>query len=317
MSEIKFTQSEIQRAASQIIEREVLQNVNETMERIQNENVDDYLDVFSARDKKSELRDDFNNGHHVDEFIDYLNDSGDLEAMLDYVEGAVKLEPSSVNVGDKLKYVDSSSFTVVLDSGEVTGVDLENETIEIDGTEYDLSDVTLLNDTKITIDSEKAIEYLENQDNGIDDFCEKVGIEGYQAEIYEHWSVTSYMADQLRDAGELVGEFEGMEVWGRQTTGQSIALDDVFQKFAIKKLEHDYELSIEQAGRGNASIKGIVDAVREDGFDLKIGKIIMPVPYKYTTRDNLIELDKVEVEVHGNHIQVNKLERDQKVEVGR
>lgn len=52
-------------------------------------------------------------------------------------------------------------------------------------------------------------------------------------EIYEHWAVSSFLADALEKRGEtVVRDFAGMTVWGRPTTGQSITMDHVIQEIA-------------------------------------------------------------------------------------
>ena len=50
------------------------------------------------------------------------------------------------------------------------------------------------------------------------------------SEIYEHWIVSTWLANQLRDRGEAVEmDFYGLTVWGRTCTGQGIALDSVIE----------------------------------------------------------------------------------------
>lgn len=58
-------------------------------------------------------------------------------------------------------------------------------------------------------------------------------------EVYEHWLVDSYFAEQLKGAGEIVFEFENMTIWGRTTTGQSISMDYVIQEM-VKDLDEDH-----------------------------------------------------------------------------
>jgi len=49
-------------------------------------------------------------------------------------------------------------------------------------------------------------------------------------EIFEHWIVSDWLGNKLTEEGELVVEFMGFTIWGRTTTGQSIALDSVIQR---------------------------------------------------------------------------------------
>jgi len=50
-------------------------------------------------------------------------------------------------------------------------------------------------------------------------------------EAYEHWIVSGYLANKLREHGEMVtDDFLGMTIWGRRTSGQAILLDWVISK---------------------------------------------------------------------------------------
>lgn len=51
------------------------------------------------------------------------------------------------------------------------------------------------------------------------DFCQTLGIDPYQWEVFEHWAVTPYFADKLEAHGERVEKaFFGLCVWARTTT---------------------------------------------------------------------------------------------------
>jgi len=46
--------------------------------------------------------------------------------------------------------------------------------------------------------------------------------------IFEHWTVSNGLADELEARGEKVDrEFAGLNVWARATTGQAISIDAV------------------------------------------------------------------------------------------
>lgn len=63
--------------------------------------------------------------------------------------------------------------------------------------------------------------------------CEHFDIEPYQWDVYEHWIVSDWLADQLEARGEKVGrDFAGLTVWARTTTGQGIANDSVIEAIA-------------------------------------------------------------------------------------
>lgn len=54
-------------------------------------------------------------------------------------------------------------------------------------------------------------------------------------EAYEHWIVTGWLGRKLEEKGEMVcDDILGMVVWGRKTTGQSIALDYVMEQIAVE-----------------------------------------------------------------------------------
>lgn len=46
-------------------------------------------------------------------------------------------------------------------------------------------------------------------------------------EIYEHWIVDRYFANELRSRGHVVFDFCNLTIWGRPTTGQAISMDGV------------------------------------------------------------------------------------------
>lgn len=52
-------------------------------------------------------------------------------------------------------------------------------------------------------------------------------------EIFEWWSVTSWLAEKLLELGEPVLVNDYGQWWGRTCTGQNIILDGTFQKLAI------------------------------------------------------------------------------------
>lgn len=60
--------------------------------------------------------------------------------------------------------------------------------------------------------------------------CDRDGIEPHELEVYEHWAVSSWLAEKLIAKGERVDtDFAGLNVWARTTTGQSISLDSVIE----------------------------------------------------------------------------------------
>ena len=52
------------------------------------------------------------------------------------------------------------------------------------------------------------------------------------AEVHEYWIVTEWFGEKLKEKGEIVEDFMGFTLWGRQTTGQAILLDGVISRIA-------------------------------------------------------------------------------------
>lgn len=61
------------------------------------------------------------------------------------------------------------------------------------------------------------------------------GMDMYPKEIYEHWLVSPYFGEKLRNKGEAILERYGAWVWGRACTGQAIALDGVVENIVLRK----------------------------------------------------------------------------------
>lgn len=66
------------------------------------------------------------------------------------------------------------------------------------------------------------------------DFCETHKIDPEDREAYEHWIVSKWFGNRLKEAGEMViFDFMGFPaIWGRTCSGQAIALDGVIQGIA-------------------------------------------------------------------------------------
>lgn len=60
--------------------------------------------------------------------------------------------------------------------------------------------------------------------------CEEYGIDPYDRDVFEHWAVSSWLADKLEAKGEKVDrDFAGLIAWARTTTGQAISIDSVIE----------------------------------------------------------------------------------------
>lgn len=54
--------------------------------------------------------------------------------------------------------------------------------------------------------------------------------EPHEREVYEHWSVSNWLADKLEEQGEKIDrDFASHNVWARTTTGQAISMDYVIR----------------------------------------------------------------------------------------
>lgn len=61
--------------------------------------------------------------------------------------------------------------------------------------------------------------------------CSDHDIAPYEWEVFEHWAVSPWFAEKLKEQGERVDDdFCGLNVWARTTTGQGIASDGVVQR---------------------------------------------------------------------------------------
>lgn len=65
------------------------------------------------------------------------------------------------------------------------------------------------------------------------EYCDYYQVEPYDLDIYEHWLVSGYFALRLQERGHAVVEFCGLTIWGRPTTGQAIALDQVVNEIYL------------------------------------------------------------------------------------
>jgi hypothetical protein len=74
----------------------------------------------------------------------------------------------------------------------------------------------------------------EDAEHGCSYQCPHCG-EGFEdcelkdAEVYEWWAVTGWLARKLEERGEVIFDGPDCMVWGRQATGQAILLDDVIR----------------------------------------------------------------------------------------
>ena len=76
------------------------------------------------------------------------------------------------------------------------------------------------------------------QEQGAAEFCDEFSIDPHLCEVFEHWIVSDYLARKLEAYGHPIArDFLGLTVWGRPTTGQSIAMDSVILEIARDAME--------------------------------------------------------------------------------
>jgi hypothetical protein len=116
--------------------------------------------------------------------------------------------------------------------------DYESAAIDA-GWRYNVSKFT---ETASYIDAE-GVAHLDY--DGWQELCEDNRIEPYDREVFEHWSVSNWLAARLEAYGEKVDtDFYGHNVWARTTTGQSITMDGVIQDIARDALASMARLSV-------------------------------------------------------------------------
>ena len=112
-----------------------------------------------------------------------------------------------------------------IDTDEMWGLLARQRFIASDGTEFDnMSDA---------------------EDYALEEELEDAEIEEEYSEAYEHWAVSSWFARALGGMGEAVCDSCLGMIWGRCTTGQGIAMDDVVLRIARDFLAEHNPASLE------------------------------------------------------------------------
>lgn len=73
---------------------------------------------------------------------------------------------------------------------------------------------------------------LINTEEEFREVCDEYGLDPDELEVYEHWIVSDWLQRKLAERGEVTGDFAGLSIWGRCTTGQSISMDGVIRDIA-------------------------------------------------------------------------------------
>lgn len=72
--------------------------------------------------------------------------------------------------------------------------------------------------------------FMQYHEEDLDDYDSFSDNDTYPREPYEFYFVSEYFAKKLIEQEALVSNSWGLWIWGRETTGQSIILDHVFQQ---------------------------------------------------------------------------------------
>lgn len=73
--------------------------------------------------------------------------------------------------------------------------------------------------------------YAKDHRGEVEPDCENCGGDGeILREPFEHWIVSSWLAERLAERGALVGEWCDLHIWGRETTEQAIILDGIISE---------------------------------------------------------------------------------------
>lgn len=151
-----------------------------------------------------------------------------------------------------------STWEVTKDALERRIAELEDE---IDACEEDSDQKGILEDQKSDLQSEyDEIESFEDYVKKLDkeedlrhatvalitnadeyrEIGQEFNLDPCYDEIYEHWTINEgFIAETLKEHGQVVFDFGGMTIWGRGTTGQSISIDGVIRSI-VKELDADH-----------------------------------------------------------------------------
>lgn len=109
-------------------------------------------------------------------------------------------------------------------------------------TEYDDEDAArdAAIDSVLPAIREKVAALVDAEARGWQEVCDEYGLDPETHEVYEHWLVSSWLARKLEAEGEVVGEFAGLTIWGRTTTGQAIYIDGVIETITAETYPEEW-----------------------------------------------------------------------------
>lgn len=147
--------------------------------------------------------------------ISYEDNLSPILEIIDYEEAARNHIINTMDRDDLRSYLTDNAVEFKDDEHEF---DIDVDTVE----HVDTNELRRL-----------ALEHVEAEYNGWEDFCRDQSIEPERSEVCEHWIVDNWFAGKLEAKGHPIArDFLGMTIWGRPTTGQSISLDSVILEIA-------------------------------------------------------------------------------------
>lgn len=116
--------------------------------------------------------------------------------------------------------------------------------------------------------------------------CEELNLDVEESEVYEHWIVSDRFRYLLEQKGEIVSTdaVDGLTIWGRCTTGQSISMDGVVQRIVAEELSEQVDALVREQfphlGSDDEYLAGVpVDALKA----LEEGRVAL-LTYAYQDR---------------------------------
>lgn len=70
----------------------------------------------------------------------------------------------------------------------------------------------------------------DEEDEAAEEYGRICNVEPETCEVLEHWIVSNWLAERLSEKGESVGEWCGLTIWGRCTSGQAICADGIIER---------------------------------------------------------------------------------------
>lgn len=119
-----------------------------------------------------------------------------------------------------------------------------------------------------------ALDEYDSEEECQEAACEELNLDVQESEVYEHWVVSDRFRYLLEQKGEIVSTdaVDGLTIWGRCTTGQSISMDGVVQRIVVEELDEQVDALLKEQfphlGSDDEYLAGVpVDALKalEDG----------------------------------------------------